>query len=521
MSGYGVASIAASQPDRLALVDGKRRLTYGELHEQACRLAHTFAEAGAGDGDTVAVMMPNRAEYVVAALAAAYAQTAFLPINCHLKAAEVGWILADSQARVLVAAASLADQLGPALAQAPACRPIVVGPREDPAAVDVPALGVAGAIGYTAGLDAAGPEPIAGAWTTPQWMFYTSGTTGRPKGVVHAGMNAEAMERAQAGLMALWGITGDDVYLLAGPAYHAGPGGYTFTTLHAGGTVVVQPEWNPAEWFRLVERHGVTLTFLTPAHFIRLLEVPRAEAGSTASLRLVIQGGAPCPVEVKRAFLDLVAPAEVSELYGASEGGITRITAAEWRERPGSVGTPWPGVEVAILDEAGHQQPAGTDGPIYVRPAGGARFRYHNDDAKTADAWREDRFTVGDIGHLDDDGYLYVTDRAGDMVLWGGVNVYPREIEEVLHAHPAVVDCAVVGVPDERYGEVLAAVVEVRDNSLGEADLATHVRAALADFKCPARWAFVADLPRTSTGKVPKRALRDWLAAGTQGSPFE
>ncbi len=322
MSEYGVGHRAARQADTVAVVEGERTVTYGELHDQSCRIAAVLADLGASGGRPVAVMLPNRAEYVVAAMAAAYAQAAFVPVNYHLKAAEVGWILADSQAAVLITDAALASRLELALAQSAGCRLVVVGNGDH--------LG-SDAVDYHAALRAASSEPLPEAWVTPQWMFYTSGTTGRPKGVVHTGRNAAAMERAQAGLMALWGIGPYDVYLLAGPAYHAGPGGYAFTTLHDGGTVAIQREWEPAEWFQLVARHRASVTFLTPAHFIRLLEVPPTERSDTSSLRLVIQGGAPCPVPVKRDFLDLVAPAEVSELYGASEGGVTRITAAEWR----------------------------------------------------------------------------------------------------------------------------------------------------------------------------------------------
>jgi long-chain acyl-CoA synthetase len=211
---------------------------------------------------------------------------------------------------------------------------------------------------------------------------------------------------------------------------------------------------------------------------------------------------------VKRRIIDALAPCEIAELYGASEGGATRISMAEWLERPGSVGTPWPGVEVRILDEDGRSLPAGETGVIFVRPPGGAGFRYHDDPEKTTEAWHEDAFTVGDVGHLDADGYLYLTDRASDMVIRGGVNVYPREIEEVLYQHPAVVDCAVFGVPDERMGEQLHAVVEARD-AIDVDELRRHCSAHLADFKVPATFELIDELPRQPNGKVLKRLLRD------------
>jgi long-chain acyl-CoA synthetase len=214
-------------------------------------------------------------------------------------------------------------------------------------------------------------------------------------------------------------------------------------------------------------------------------------------------------VQVKHRIIDALAPAEVYELYGASEGGATRISSTEWKAKPGSVGTPWPGVEIRILDaESGQPVATGEDGLIYIAPPGGAQFHYHNDPSKTQGAWRDGAFTVGDIGHLDSDGDLYITDRLSDMVIRGGVNIYPREIEEMLHRHPLVVDCAVFGVPDDRYGEALKAVVETR-SAVDAAELQAFVRQNLADFKCPTILEFVDELPRDPNGKVLKRLLKE------------
>jgi long-chain acyl-CoA synthetase len=249
---------------------------------------------------------------------------------------------------------------------------------------------------------------------------------------------------------------------------------------------------------------------MTPAHFIRILEVPEAERAQfdLSSLRLIVHGGAPCPVPVKRRIIDALPATEIWELYGASEGGATRISPQEWLQRPGTVGVPWPGVEVRILDAGGRALPPGEAGLVYVAPAGGARFHYHDDPDKTSQAWRDDAFTVGDIGYLDDDGYLFLTDRASDMVIRGGVNIYPREIEDVLHTHPAVVDCAVFGVPDDRYGEALKAVVELRSPASAD-DLRSHVAQTLADYKVPKHVEVVDELPRLPNGKVMKRMLRE------------
>jgi long-chain acyl-CoA synthetase len=307
----------------------------------------------------------------------------------------------------------------------------------------------------------------------------------------------------------MWGIGGDDVYLACSPLYHAA-NGYAFTTMFQGGTVAVLPRWDAREWLRAIERHQVSVCFMVPAYFIRLLELPPEEvrAADLSSLRLVLHAAAPCPVPVKEKVLDALPHVEVWEFYGATEGGATRISKDAWRAHPGSVGTPWPGVSVTIRDDDGNEVAPGVSGRVFVQPPGGQRFRYHHDDDKTQRAWVGDAFTVGDVGHLDDDGFLYITDRASDMVLRGGVNVYPAEIEAVLQLHPDVVDCAVFGVPDERLGEELQALVEVRRPVTPDA-LRAHCRERLADFKVPRYVDIVESLPRDPLGKVQKRYLRD------------
>jgi long-chain acyl-CoA synthetase len=501
----GVSGFALSAPERAAFVAGARHVTYGELDDRTNRLAFALRARGVEAGDRIAIMLPNDVAFFEVWAAAAKLEASVVLVNFHLKADELAYILDDSQARVLVAHERLRADFEPAVARS-GCAVIVVGGATDE---------------YEAAVASGGPVgTLAPCEALAMPVFYTSGTTGRPKGVVHGSFTADRAGAVQQGQVALWGWTEDDVYILSGPAYHAGPGGYVMSALFVGArSVIMQPgstgAWDAREWLRLVESERVTISFMTPAHFIRILEVPPGErsAFDLSTLRLIVHGGAPCPVPVKERILDALAPADVWELYGASEGGATRISPAEWRERRGSVGLPWPGVEVRVLGDDGRPVPQGEAGLVYIRPAGGARFHYHDDEEKTASVWRDDAFTVGDVGHLDADGYLYLTDRANDMVIRGGVNIYPREIEDVLFTHPAVVDCAVFGIPDDRLGERLHAVIEVRA-PVSDADLDAWCRARLADYKVPASWDQVAELPRQPNGKVLKRLLREQAWSG-------
>jgi long-chain acyl-CoA synthetase len=476
----GLAAHVEARADKPAFVEGDRVVTYAEFGERVRRGASVLAARGVGEGDRVALMLPNSITFFEAWAAAGELGASVVLVNAHLKRDEVDYIVRDSQAKTLI---DVVDAYRDAVDAVP-----------DVTLRDVP--------------------PVSSAVLAAP-VFYTSGTTGRPKGVVHGALEGARAVAMQRGQVALWNWNADDVYILSGPAYHAGPGGYVMSALFVGATSVILPAFEAREWLRLVEQHGVTLSFMTPAHFIRILEVPDDEraARDLSSLRLIVHGGAPCPVPVKRRILDALPSAEVWELYGASEGGATRISPEEWRARPGSVGLPWPGVEVRILDDDGHALAPGETGLVYVAPPGGARFHYHDDPDKTERAWRDGAFTVGDVGHLDGDGYLYLTDRASDMVISGGVNIYPREIEEVLYAHPAVVDCAVFGVPDERFGEALKAVVELRTPATGD-ELRAHVAASLADYKVPKHVDIVDELPRNPNGKVMKRWLREQAWAG-------
>ncbi len=495
----GVTEFAHQAPERIALIapdatGGVSTRTYGELDQRARRLARVLLDLGAGTGRPVAAAVRNGLEPFEVATAAAMAGAPFLPLNWHLKAAELAYLLDDAGVGVVVGHQDLSDQL-----------------PQPGGNIGVVLLDAPDASGhsYETLLADAPVDPSFDSGAGPELIFYTSGTTARPKGVVHAGLgDPEVRHLSMGGQVQLWAWTQVDVYVMSGPCYHASHAGWGLTALYAGATTVLPARFEAESFLRAVERYGGTRSFMVPAHFFRVLQLSEStRAGIDASsLRLVVHGGAPCPVPVKRRMMAAFPETEFHELYGASEGGATRISPGEWLEHPGSVGRPWPGVEIFVRGEDGTAKAAGEDGIIYIRPAS-SRFKYRNDPEATAHAWSEDAFTVGDIGHLSEDGYLTITDRISDMVLWGGVNIAPREIEEVLFAHPAVIDCAVFGIPDERDGEHLKALVELREPVTWE-DLAAHVRLHLADYKVPHEWEAVAELPRDPNGKVLKRLLR-------------
>ncbi len=494
----GVTAHAETGPDRPALVMGDAVRTYGELDRRARRLASVLKERGAGPHRPVAAVLPNGIEAFEVAVAAAMLNAPYLPVNWHLKADELAYILGDADVAVAVGEAGVTDEaLAAALAQHPAGS-LLVGAD------------------YEKEIESATPLPGADSGAGPELMFYTSGTTARPKGVVHTSLSDDSGRvRGMEGQVALWGWTPDDVYVMSGPAYHASHLGWGLCSLYVGATTIITSHFEARSFLEEVARHGGTRSFMVPAHFIRILEIPAAERATldVSSFALIVHAAAPCPVAVKYKMMEAFPHAAIHELYGASEGGATKISPEEWRARPGSVGRPWPGVEIRILDDEGNPIPTGESGIIYIRPPGPQKFTYRNDDDATSRAWRDDAFTVGDIGFLDAEGYLTITDRVSDMVLWGGVNIAPREIEEVLFEHPAVVDCAVFGVPDERDGERLKAMVQVR-TAVTTDELAAHVESRLARYKVPREWQLVDELPRDANGKVRKRLLRQAHVAG-------
>jgi acyl-CoA synthetase (AMP-forming)/AMP-acid ligase II len=499
------AGHAAASPEKLAVVmggSGERR-SYRQLEDASNRVAQLLRSAGLRRGDNVAVLLTNRPEWYEVVWGALRAGLYVTPVNFHLTAAEAGYIVRDCGARALFADAGLADT--------------VVAMAGD---LDGVALRVAVG-GLLDGFEDLGAA-VAGCPAAPiadevegTWMLYSSGTTGRPKGIKPplrgAPLGAETPFASL--LVGLYGFSTETVYLSPAPLYHAAPAGWTTTTQRLGGTVIVMERFDAEEWLALVERHAVTHSQVVPTHLVRLLKLPEEvrRRYDLSSLRGVVHAAAPCPPEVKRAAIEWLGPI-VFEYYSGSEGtGFCAIGPDEWLEHPGSVGRSLMGA-VHIVGDDGQELPTGVEGQVWFETA--TRFEYHGDAERTAAAWNDRGWSsLGDIGWVDADGYLYLTDRVAHTIISGGVNIYPREAEDVVIMHPAVLDVGVVGVPDDEMGERVVAFVQLAPDGARPAEdaladeLLGWCRDRLTHYKCPTEVRFVDELPRLPTGKLLKRSL--------------
>ncbi|HEX8805265.1 MAG TPA: AMP-binding protein [Acidimicrobiales bacterium] len=506
-TGMTAAHWAARQPDTPAVVSPHGDRTFAELNANANRLVRAVRRRGVAAGGGLALMVANRPEFAEVVAAAQRAGLRLTPINWHLTADEVAYIVGNCEATVFVADARFGAVAAAAAERVPgATVRLAVGGE------------VAGFEPYDAAVAAEEghdvDDPVLG-----NSMLYTSGTTGRPKGVHRTEAPAATLTGALFGY-----LPGETLHLCTGPLYHAAPLAFSLAMpLTSGVGVVLMDGWSPAETLALIARHGITHSHMVPTMFHRLLALPEDVKASAdlSSLRLVMHGAAPCPVAVKRAIIDWWGPVLV-EYYAATEGVGTFVTSQEWLTRPGTVGKPATPDHIRVLDPAtGEDLPPGQVGTLYLKAPRVGRFDYFGDPGKTAGTYRGDYFTMGDVGYLDEDGYVFLTDRSADLIITGGVNVYPAEVEAELLGHPAVGDAAVIGVPDDEWGEVVVAVVEPRagvaaDDALAD-ELVEHCRAHLARFKCPRRVDFVDHLPRTDSGKLYKRRLRDEYRARVAG----
>ncbi|WP_433830194.1 acyl-CoA synthetase [Actinoplanes sp. CA-015351] len=503
MNGIGMWTVARESPQREAIVEpGGRTLTYGDLAAEADRIGRGLRAAGLGADDTIALLMPNGADILIMYFAAVQIGLHVVPLNWHLTAPELAYILRDSGAKAFVADARFADAALAAADEAdlPPTSRFAVG--DIPGFLPSLALGAGGS---------GRPEPR----TLGALMVYTSGTSGRPKGVRRPllGLDPDDVPPVSLWFFGLFGLRpfDDHVHLCCSPLYHTAVMNFAVISVQMGHQVVVMDHWDSVDFLHLVDRHRVTHSHMVPTQFRRLLTVSDRGRFDISSMRAMIHGAAPCPQPVKQAMLDWWGPV-VIEYYAASEGGGTLITAQEWLARPGSVGQAWPGSRVRVLDDDGKDAPELSPGRVYLQ-MGDATFEYHGDAEKTRASWRDRMFTVGDIGYLDADGYLFLCDRASDVIITGGVNVYPAEIENELSGHPSVADVAVFGIPHEEWGEEIKAVVEPADGVVAgpelTASLLDFLTTRLARFKIPRTVDYVERLPRDPNGKLYKRLLRD------------
>ncbi|MDY6870980.1 MAG: AMP-binding protein [Actinomycetota bacterium] len=503
---------AETTPDKPAVVMAAtgQVVTHRELDDRSNQLARLWRENGLTPGDHVAVFMENHPRYLEVVWAALRSGLYVTTVNSYLSAAELAYILSDSEARSVVASPATAETLREALNGAPGV--------ELPLVTD----GGAPAIGDYEKALAAQPAIPLDDQPAGELMLYSSGTTGRPKGIKRplSGGSVQDGQLISALLSSVFGFTADSVYLSPAPIYHSAPLGFSVGVTALGGTVVMMEKFDAVDALRAIEQYRVTCAQFVPTMFSRMLNLAEADRKRfhISSLRLAIHAAAPCPIGIKKAMMDWWGPILWEYYAGTELNGFCLCKPQDWLDRPGTVGRPVVG-NVHILDDHGHEQPPGEVGLIYF--GGGPAYEYHNDPEKTRESqdpaghgWS----TLGDVGYLDEHGWLFLTDRKAFTIISGGVNIYPQETEDVLTMHPKVIDVAVIGVPDEEMGEEVKAVVQLVDPDAADADtereLIAYCRQHLAHYKCPRTIDFERELPRSATGKLYKRQLRDRYWSG-------
>lgn len=499
---------AERDPERVAVVhtDGQS-VTYGELRDDANRVSNFLWSRDLQPEDTVACLLPNSYQLMAVVRGATQLPLYLTPVNWHLTAAEISYILTDSGARVLLTAEPYVELARAAVAAAGLPADTVVPLAVQPAGS---ASRLSGPVG-----DASPATPTGqGAGNR---MLYTSGTTGRPKGVRRPLRGISPVEAAGSALARAkrYGADHEDgVFLGLAPMYHASPLAYADQALDVGHRVVLLERWTRDGALAAIAEHGVTWIYLVPLMMQELLTVPEAERPRLGTLRSIVHTAAPCPPHVKQAMIDWLGPILV-EVYGGTEGSATVITSEEWLTHVGSVGRPLAHVSVRILDEERNEVPTGQVGTVYFKNEE-LSFVYLGDPEKTAASRLDGHVTLGDLGRFDEDGYLYLSDRAVDLIISGGVNIYPAEIEHALLELPGVSDACVVGRPDARWGESVHAVL-VTDRAGTDEERAAAIEAELreriAGYKIPRSWLFVDALPRSAAGKLLRREVREEAAA--------
>lgn len=502
------------------IVSGDRRKSRDEVNERARLIAGGLERLGVKQGDSVGVLMRNDIVFLEAAYAVMTLGAYAVPINWHFKADEIAYVMSDSGARVLIGHADLLHGLDDAVPAAvtmlslPPPPEIVATYRIDPALCVTPR----GTSDFDTWL--AKQTPYDGpALPQPQNMIYTSGTTGHPKGVKRYAPTPEQSASMEAMRALIYGLKPGVRALLPGPLYHSAPNAFGLRAGRLGDVTILMPRFDAEEFLRIIDEQKIDNIFMVPTMFTRLLKLPESVRKSydVSSLRHIIHAAAPCPADVKRAMIEWFGPV-IYEFYGSTESGaVTFASSEDALKKPGTVGKISPGAELRFIGDDGRTLPQGEIGEIYSRIAANPDFTYHNRPEKRSEIDRDGFITSGDVGYVDADGYVFICDRKRDMVISGGVNIYPAEIEAVLHGLPGVHDCAVFGIPDEEFGEALMAVVEPQPGALLDvAAIRDQLKMSLAGYKVPKHVEIQQGLPREDSGKIFKRRLRDpyWERAG-------
>ena len=506
MAEGGFWNFAQTNPEAFALVDPQgRKWTRGELLAEANKIAHGLRAQGLERGDCVAVVLENCAEMFQVYLAVTQIGMYMTPINNHLTGPEIAFIVQDSEAKVFIGSAQFGD----------ACR----AAREEIGFPSDKAFSLGeldGFLSFAALTDGQSAE-LPDNRSAGQVMNYTSGTTGKPKGVRRAlaDISPDIVATLMSSFLGMFGIKPEDdnVHICGSPLYHTAVLVFSSNAFHIGHAVVLQDKWIPEEMLMLIEKYKVTHSHMVPTQFHRLLKLDESVRSKydMSSLRAMIHAAAPCPVQTKWKMLDWWGDT-IYEYYAATEGGGTLVTPQEWRKYPGTVGRAWTGSDIKIYDDDGNELAANTVGTVYMQ-LGAADFKYKDAEKKTRDNRIGNYFTVGDIGELNDEGYLFLRDRKLDMIISGGANIYPAEIEAELIQHPKIADVAVFGIPNDDWGEEIKAVIEVSDGVTGGDDLTTEIlswcEGRLAKMKTPRSIDYSDQLPRDPNGKLYKRKLRD------------
>ena len=502
------------------IISGKRILSYEEFRVNVSRAARGFHEFGIEKGDTIAIMMRNDFPFLEASFAAGLLGAYSVPINWHYNVEETRYILEDADAKVLVIHADLLSRVSTAISENIQIF-VVNTPAEIQKAYQLEEFHCSipsGSIEWNSWLNSYSPWDSTSK-IAPVSMIYTSGTTGRPKGVRRQFPSAELIEKTQYIRRKTWGITPEAIVLVTGPVYHTAPNFYSMTAVREGAQMILQPRFDAEKMLQMIEQFRVTHVHLVPTMFVRLLRLSREtrQRYDISSLKNVVHGAAPCSLEIKRDMMEWLGPI-IHEYYGSTESGVPVLCIPEeWLAHPGTVGRVCEWATLKILDEQGEPLPSGQIGDIYTKVDYQPDFTYHKLDEKRREIERGGMITSGDRGYLNEEGFLFLSDRKNDMVISGGVNIYPAEIEKELILLSAVKDCAVFGIPDEEFGESLVAYVELECGfELSAETVKQFLNDRIAGFKVPRIIEFHQNLPREDSGKIFKRKLRDpyWKNCG-------